>query len=173
MIRKVLTYPDKTLLQKSKDVIHFNEELHVLLEDMYETMIAYEGIGLAAIQIGVALNVLVINLSNEEGLQDKNDLKEVINPIIIEKDGETTYKEGCLSVPEFYEEVQRAKTIKIKYQNRHGETLEEELDDLMAIAMQHEMDHLGGHLFIERIPYLKRKKFDKEFKKRKKERNSL
>lgn len=170
MIRKVITYPDKRLWEVSKPVEKFDTHLHELLDDMYETMVAYEGIGLAAIQIAIPLQVLVINLVDDEGEQNKSELKEVINPVILEKDGTTVYKEGCLSVPEYYEEVERAKTIKVRYQNRFGETIEEDLDGLDAIAMQHEMDHLAGHLFIEKLPYFKRKKFDKEFKKRQRER---
>jgi len=169
VIRPVITYPDKRLWEVSAPVEHFDATLHTLLDDMYETMIAKDGIGLAAIQVAVPLRVLIINLVNEEGIQDKGELKEVINPHIVEKNGTTVYKEGCLSVPEFYEEVERAKQIKVRYQNRFGQTIEEELEGLWAIAMQHEMDHLAGKLFIERISYLKRKKFDKEFKKRQRE----
>lgn len=170
MIRKVITYPDKRLWQESKKVEKFDDDLHNLLDDMYETMVAYEGIGLAAIQIAVPLQVLIINLVDDEGVQHKEDLKEVINPVIIQKEGTTTYKEGCLSVPEFYEEVERAEKIKVKYQDRNGNEIEEDLEGLDAIAMQHEMDHLAGHLFIEKLPYFKRKKFEKEFKKRQRER---
>jgi peptide deformylase len=170
VIRKVITYPDKRLWEISKPVEKFDSNLHDLLDDMYETMVAYEGIGLAAIQIAIPLQALVINLVDDEGEQHKSDLKEVVNPVILEKSGKTVYKEGCLSVPEFYEEVERAEHIKVRYQNRFGETIEEELDGLDAIAMQHEMDHLAGHLFIEKLPFFKRKKFDKEFKKRHRDR---
>jgi len=170
VIRKVITYPDKRLWEVSKPVEKFDADLHDLLDDMYETMVAYEGIGLAAIQVAIPLQALIINLVDEEGEQQKSALKEVINPIILERDGTTVYKEGCLSVPEYYEEVERAKTIKVRYQNRFGESIEEDLEGLDAIAMQHEMDHLAGHLFIEKLPYFKRKKFDKEFKKRQRER---
>ena len=169
MIYEIVTYPDKRLWQKSKKIEVFDEELHNLLDDMYETMIAKEGIGLAAIQIGKPLNILVINLADEDGLQNKEDLVEVINPVILEKDGETIYKEGCLSVPEFYEDVTRAKEVKVEYQNRYGEKITKVLDGLMAIAMQHEMDHLEGHLFIEKLSYLKRKRFEKDFKRRQRE----
>ena len=170
MIRKVITYPDKRLWKVSKPVENFDAQLHDLLDDMYETMVAYEGIGLAAIQVAIPLQVLVINLVDDEGKQHKSELKEVVNPTILEKNGKTTYKEGCLSVPEYYEEVERAERIRVRYQNRFGETVEENLDGLDAIAMQHEIDHLLGRLFIEKLPYFKRKKFDKEFKKRQRER---
>ena len=170
MIRKVITYPDKRLWKVSKPVENFDAQLHDLLDDMYETMVAYEGIGLAAIQVAIPLQVLVINLVDDEGKQHKSELKEVVNPTILEKNGKTTYKEGCLSVPEYYEEVERAEHIRVRYQNRFGEIVEENLDGLDAIAMQHEIDHLLGRLFIEKLPYFKRKKFEKEFKKRQRKR---
>lgn len=170
MIRKVITYPDKRLWNISKPVEKFDEDLHTLLDDMYETMTAYEGIGLAAIQIAVPLQALLINLVDEDGIQDKALLKEIINPVILERDGHIVYKEGCLSVPEYYEDIERSSHIKVRYQNRFGEIIEEELEDLYAIAVQHEMDHLVGHLFIEKLSYLKRKKFEKEFKKRQRSR---
>lgn len=169
MILEVLTYPNKILYEKSKKVEIFDENLHKFLDDMYETMIAKNGIGLAAIQVGKPVRVLVINLLNENSEQKKENLLEIINPEILEKQGETTYQEGCLSVPGFYEDVKRAEKIKLKFQNRFGESQEIETEDLLAICIQHEMDHLNGHLFIEKIGYQKRKKFDKEFKKRLKE----
>jgi peptide deformylase len=168
MIREVLVYPNKLLRETSKDVMHFDAHLQTLLQDMYDTMICREGIGLAAIQIGVPLNVLIINLVNEDGAQLSENLYEIINPVIVEKDGLTIYQEGCLSVPGYYDEVERAAHIKLRYFDRNGEQHEEEFTDLMAIAVQHEMDHLKGRLFIEKLSYLKRKKFEKEWKKKQK-----
>jgi peptide deformylase len=136
---------------------------------MKETMYAKDGIGLAAIQVGIAKNVLLINLADEEGNQNPEKLVEIINPKILESDGEVTYQEGCLSVPEFYEDIDRSETIKVVYFDRHGNKIKETLNGLMAIALQHEMDHLRGHLFIEKLSYLKRKKFEKEWKKKLKE----
>jgi len=150
-------------------VTKFDEELHQLLEDMKETMYAKDGIGLAAIQIGVAKNVLIINLTDENDEQKVENLYEIINPIILEAEGSVTYQEGCLSVPSVYEDVQRKENIKVRYFDRDGNMIEEELDGLMAIAFQHELDHLKGHLFIEKLSYLKRKKFEKEWKKKLKE----
>ena len=166
MIRDIVTYPNKILKKTSKDVEKFDKELHTLLDDMYETMIAKKGIGLAAIQIAIPLNVLIINLADEEGNQPKEDLIEVINPKIILQEGITTYTEGCLSVPEYYDDVERSKRIKVEYFDRFGNKIEKDYEDLMAIAFQHEMDHLRGHLFIEKLSFLKRKKFEKEWKKR-------
>jgi len=169
MIREVLVYPNKKLKEISKDIDKFDKKLHTLIEDMKETMYAKDGIGLAAIQIGVAKNILIINLVDEDGNQDQNKLVEIINPEILEKDGETTYQEGCLSIPEVYEEIARSETIKVSYFDRFGKKVEETLTGLMAIAFQHEIDHLRGHLFIEKLSYLKRKKFEKEWKKKIKE----
>ena len=166
MIREILTYPNKILKEKSKEVEVFDETLHTLLDDMYDTMIAKNGIGLAAIQIAEAKNVLVINLPNSDDEQSKSDLIEIINPRILERKGSTLYTEGCLSVPEFYDDVERAEWIRVTYHDRNGKLVEVEYEGLMAIALQHEMDHLKGELFIEKLSYLKRKKFEKEWKKK-------
>jgi len=162
MLKEVLTYPNKKLKQKSKVVESFDEELHKLLDDMYEIMMDKSGIGLAAIQIGVPLNALIIEVRDE----DENvltPLLEILNPVLVESSGETKYKEGCLSVPDFYEEVTRRETVVIEYQDRYGEKQVLEADGLLAIAVQHEMDHLNGKLFFERLSILKRKKFEKEY----------
>ncbi|QKF60458.1 peptide deformylase [Campylobacter curvus] len=167
MVLEILSYPNKKLYEVSKEVELFDEELHKLLDDMYETMIAKDGIGLAAIQVGVAKRVFIVNLSNEEGVQDKADLIEIINPKFELKVGECVYQEGCLSVPGFYEDVKRAERVKIKFQDRFGQERQIETDGLLAVALQHENDHLDGHLFIEKIGYNKRKKFEKEYKNKK------
>lgn len=120
MVREVITYPNKLLRTKSKDVKVFNEELHTLLDDMYDTMLFENGVGLAAIQVAVPLNILIINLPNEEDIQDKADLIEAINPVITHKDGVQINVEGCLSVPGFNEEVKRAKHIVVEYFDRNG-----------------------------------------------------
>jgi len=173
MVREIVVYPDKRLKLVSKEVTEFNEALHTLLDDMYDTMRAKNGVGLAAIQIGVDQRALIINIPLEnipegEDEQPKENTLEMINPIIIEKDGSTKFQEGCLSVPGVYEEVERAKHVKIEYFDRFGEKHTIEDDDFLAIAMQHEMDHLDGKVFIEKLSFIKRKKFEKEWKKRKK-----
>ncbi|WP_026804822.1 peptide deformylase [Aliarcobacter lanthieri] len=168
MIREIITYPNKLLRTKSEDVVKFDEELHTLLDDMYETMMNANGVGLAAIQVAIPLNVLIINIPNEEDIQDKAELIEAINPVITHKDGVQIYKEGCLSVPEYYEEVKRAKHIIVEYYNRFGEKQTMECEDFLAVAWQHEMEHLTGHLFIENLSFTKRQKFEKEYKNRKK-----
>ncbi len=166
MILPVLTYPNSKLYEKSKKIDKFDEELHSFLEDMYETMIEKKGIGLAAIQVGQAVRALIVNIPNEEGEQEPSKRLELINPVITKRNGEILYQEGCLSVPGFYEDVKRAKEIVVEFQDRHGKKQSIEASELLAVCIQHEIDHLDGHLFIEHIGYNKRKKFDREFKKR-------
>jgi peptide deformylase len=165
----IVTYPDKRLKTVSEPVTVFDAELHGFLDDMYETMIASNGIGLAAIQVDRAIRALILTLPDEEGNQSKEDLLEIINPEIIASDGSTFYQEGCLSVPGFYEDVERFEKVTVAYQNRHGETCELEADGLLSVAIQHEMDHLNGKLFIEKLSYARRKKFEKEYKKAQKQ----
>jgi peptide deformylase len=166
MIREVITYPNKLLRLKSEDVKQFDSELHTLLDDMYDTMIHQGGVGLAAIQIAIPLNVLIINIPNKEDIQDKNDLIEAINPIITHKDGTQVFTEGCLSVPGFSEDVTRAQHIVVEYYDRDGNKKVMEAEGFLAVAWQHEMEHLAGHLFIENLSIIKRKKFEKEWKKK-------
>jgi len=168
MVREVIVYPNKILKQKSKEVTEFNEELHQLLDDMYDTMIAKKGVGLAAIQIAVPKRVFIVNIpiEEQEGAQPKENTLEVINPKFLEMSGTTKYQEGCLSVPGYYEDVSRYKYIKLKYQDRYGKEHIIEDDDFLAIALQHEFEHLEGKLFVERLSIIKRKKFEKEWKKR-------
>ncbi len=170
MVRKIITYPNKRLFLESKSVENFSAEFHTLLDDMYETMIANNGIGLAAIQVDVPLRAFIVNLVDEESKeQRKEDLLEFINPQILPLSEEKIIcTEGCLSVPDFFEEVERPSHILVKFQNRFGEPKELEIEGFLAVAIQHENDHLNGHLFIEKLPFLKRQKFDKEFKKQKK-----
>lgn len=163
MIREIVTYPDKRLKLHSKDVTLFDGTLHALLDDMYETMQHSGGIGLAAIQVGVALNALIIELYDEDGNRC-SELIEAINPKILSKEGEIKHKEGCLSVPEFYDDVTRAERVVVEFFDRFGQRIVVEADGLLAIAFQHEMDHLNGKLFFERLSILKRKKFEKEYK---------
>jgi peptide deformylase len=129
-------------------------------------MIDQNGVGLAAIQVAIPLNILIINLPNEEDIQDKEDLIEAINPVITHKDGEQVFTEGCLSVPGFSEDVTRAQHIIVEYFNRFGEKQTMECEGFLAVAWQHEMEHLEGHLFIENLSYLKRQKFEKEWKRK-------
>jgi peptide deformylase len=165
MVLDIVTYPNKLLKKISKPVERFDKELHKLLDDMYETMIAKNGVGLAAIQVGVPIRALIIDIGDEEGNQSKDTLIEVINPEFLEWSGRQKDKEGCLSIPEYFDEVERYEKVKVKYFDRFGQEHIVDADGLLSVAFQHETDHLDGHLFIERLDYIKRKKFEKEWKK--------
>jgi len=178
MIREVLIYPDKRLKEVSKEVESFDETLHNLLDDMYDTMINRNGVGLASIQVGEPLRALIINVPIDTDSDDpkvqqpKDNTIEIINPKLLYSEGKTKYQEGCLSVPGYFEEVERFKLIRIEYQDRFGKKHIIEDDDFLAIAVQHEMDHLDGKIFVEKLSLLKRKKFEKEWKKRIKSKRS-
>ncbi len=167
----IVTYPDKRLKLVSKAVETFDADLHAFLDDMYETMLGSNGIGLAAIQVANPIDVLIINIPDEEGNQNKEDLLEIINPSITASQGSTFFQEGCLSVPGFYEDVERFEKITVAYQDRHGNDCTLEAEGLLAVALQHEMDHLAGKLFIEKLTYTRRKKFEKEYKRLQKEKS--
>jgi peptide deformylase len=181
MIREIVVYPDKRLKLISKEVSAFDGALHDLLDDMYDTMRSKNGVGLAAIQIGADVRALIINVpledkdgdsygeDHDENDQPKENTLEMINPVIVEKEGCEKFQEGCLSIPGVYEDVERAKHVKVEYADRHGEKQTIEDDGFLAIAMQHEIDHLDGKVFIEKLSYIKRKKFEKEWKRRQKE----
>ncbi len=167
MIRDIVIYPDKRLKLISKKVTSFDNELHTLLDDMYDTMINKKGVGLAAIQVGVDIRALIINIPNDDSdEQPKENNLEIINPIFIEKSGKEKHQEGCLSIPGIYEDIERAKYVKIEYQDRFGEKHTIEDDGFLAVAIQHEIEHLEGKVFIEKLSFIKRKKFEKEWKKR-------
>jgi len=172
MIREIVTYPNPILRKKSKIVKVFDKELHTLLDDMNDTMLKFGGVGLAAIQVAIPLNVLIINIpiddenSEDNDKQLKENLIEAINPKIIKKDGSFTFNEGCLSVPKFNADIKRAKSIIVEYFDRYGTLQTMESEEFLAVAWQHEMDYLNGHVFIENLSFLKRKKFEKEWKKR-------
>ncbi len=177
-IREILEVPDPRLKTVSTPVDTFDDDLKTLVSDMFETMYAAPGIGLAAIQVGVPLRVLVIDLqepdedaepvecrehAHEHGAEAhshqpiKNDPRVYINPVILDPNPElATYQEGCLSVPEIYADVDRPATCRVKYQDIDGAEHEEQLDGMMATCIQHEMDHLEGILFIDHLSRLKR-----------------
>lgn len=169
MVKEIVVYPDKRLKLISKEIISFDEELHTLLDDMYDTMLSKKGVGLAAIQIGVAKRVLIINLPEDESddaVFSKEETLEIINPIFKSKEGSCKHQEGCLSIPGVYEDIERAEHIVLEYQDRYGEKHAIDSNDFLAIALQHEIDHLDGKVFIEKLSFMKRKKFEKEWRKR-------
>ena len=166
MILDIVTYPNKILKQISKPVERFDKELHKLLDDMNDTMLAKNGVGLAAIQVAVPIRALIINIGDEEGNQTKDTLIEVINPEFLTYEGSIKDTEGCLSVPDYFDEVERYEKVKVKFFDRFGNEKIMDANGLLSVAFQHETDHLDGHLFVERLDYIKRKKFEKEWKKK-------
>ncbi|MEA3330935.1 MAG: peptide deformylase [Campylobacterota bacterium] len=168
----IVEYPDRKLREKSSKIEKFDAQLHRLLDAMYDMMMSSNGIGLAAIQVAIAKEVLILSIPDEDGEQSKENLMEIINPVITYRNGETTYQEGCLSVPGFYEDINRFDTISLNYQDRDGNTKNLNADGLLSIAIQHECDHLNGILFIDKLSYSRRKKFEKEYKKLQKEKKN-
>jgi peptide deformylase len=152
-IHAIVKYPDAVLAKKGAEVTIFDAGLKKLVEEMFESMYAAQGIGLAAPQIGLSQRLTVIDVSFKKNAKDKLVL---INPEIIETDGKQFEEEGCLSLPEIREKVHRAARVKVKAQNEKGEWFEVEGTELLARALQHEIDHLDGVLFIDRISRLKR-----------------
>lgn len=169
-MRPLVILPDPVLREVSKPVEHIDEALQTLADDMLETMYHAQGVGLAAIQIGIPLRMLVIDVSQND--EQKNPLV-IINPEILWLSEERNiHKEGCLSIPEYYAEVERPKRLRVRYQNREGKQTEMEADDLLATCLQHEIDHLNGRLFIDHISKIKRDMVIRKFKKRAKEKHT-
>jgi peptide deformylase len=162
-VREILTLPDKRLRLKSEPVRRVDAGVRKLVEDMFETMYDAPGIGLAAVQIGVAKRVVTMDLSKKEG---DHKPQVFINPQIVWESEETsTYEEGCLSIPEYYEEVERPERVRVKYLDLDGKEHEVEAKGLLATCFQHEIDHTNGVLFIDHISKLKRDRVTKKFAK--------
>ena len=162
-IREIIKIPDKRLRQSSEPVKKIDASIRKLVDDMFETMYKAPGIGLAAIQIGVAKRVVTMDLSKKE---DDQAPLVFINPELIWKsDNTATREEGCLSIPDYYEEVERPAEVKVKYQDIEGKTHEIEANGLMATCLQHEIDHTNGVLFIDYLSKLKRDRITKKFAK--------
>ena len=155
-LREILIVPDPLLKQVSKPVAVVDDELRALMDDMLETMYDAPGIGLAAIQVGVPKRVIVMDLAKTD---EPKAPRFFVNPEILWASEETApYEEGCLSVPEIFDEVERPAQVKIRYMNYAGETEEEDAEGLFAVCIQHEMDHLEGVLFIDHLSRLKRER---------------
>ena len=154
-IRSILQYPDKRLRSPGKPVTRFDDELRKLVDDMAETMYAAPGVGLAAPQIGVSLRLFVVDVASGEDAP--SDLRTFINPEIIDAQGEVAYEEGCLSFPGVHEEILRAERIKVRAQDIEGNPFELEAEGLLAIAIQHEHDHLEGTLMVDHLSLLRRR----------------
>ena len=156
----ILEFPDPRLRKKATPVTDVDDKLRTLIDDMFETMYAAPGIGLAATQVDVHQRVLVADVS-----ADKTEPYALINPEILEKDGVTVSDEGCLSVPGYYEEVERAEHIRVRFLDRDGQQQEMEAEGLLAICIQHEMDHLDGKLFVDYLSEAKRQRIRKKLEK--------
>lgn len=159
-ILDILHFPDPRLRNKAKPVAQVDDSIRRLIDDMLETMYQAPGIGLAATQVNVAKRVVVIDLSEE-----KNQPLCLVNPEIIEKDGEEQMEEGCLSVPGVYEMVKRANLIRVRALGRDGAAFEMEAEGLLAVCIQHELDHLEGKLFVDYLSSLKRQRIRKKLEK--------
>lgn len=175
---EILTYPNPLLREISEPVKEFGPELKKLVDDMLETMYDANGIGLAAPQVGKLIQLLVIDTrprDPESSRYDNDDQTELekkiqqplvlINPKIVKGDGKTTFDEGCLSVPSFFETVERFKVIEVEAQDVNGNKFSFTVDGLLAICIQHEMDHLQGTLFIDHISFMKSNKIKNQIKK--------
>jgi len=156
----ILRFPDTRLRTKAKPVAEVTDKTRVLLDDMLETMYDAPGIGLAATQVNVHQQIVVIDVSEE-----KNQPYCFINPVITKAEGEEVCEEGCLSVPEYYAEVERAETITVVALDRDGKEFTLDADGLLAVCVQHELDHLKGKLFVDYLSPLKQKRLRKKFEK--------
>jgi len=156
----VLHFPNERLRIKAKPVAVVDAQIQHIIDDMFETMYAEEGIGLAATQVDIHQRIIVIDVS-----EARNQPLVLINPELLEKVGDTGIEEGCLSVPESHGFVPRAERVKVKALDRNGELFELEADDLLAICIQHEMDHLEGKLFVDYLSPLKRQRIRQKLEK--------
>jgi len=153
----ILEFPDPRLRTRASPVESVDDGLKSLIDDLFDTMYEAPGIGLAATQVNVHKRVLVADVS-----ADKSEPYALINPVILEKDGVTVTEEGCLSVPGYYEEVERAEHIRVKFIDRLGDDVEMEAEGLLAVCIQHEMDHLEGKLFVDYLSEAKRSRIRKK-----------
>jgi peptide deformylase len=161
MILPILEYPDPRLKKLATPVTAFGSDVQRLVRDMAETMYAAPGIGLAATQVDVHKRVIVIDIS-----EARDDLRVFVNPEIVSAEGEAECEEGCLSVPGYYDKVTRAARIRVRAQNERGEPFELETDGLLAVCVQHEMDHLLGKVFVDYLSPLKRARLAAKLKKK-------
>jgi peptide deformylase len=156
MILPIVTYPNPLLKKRSVPVQHFDKELRTLVDNMFETMYAAPGVGLAAPQVGILERVLVIDVGRLEGDERKADPRVIINPGIGRREGKVTWEEGCLSLPGLVIPVERDKKIVVTGKDPDGREVTIDGEDLLAVAFQHEVDHLDGILLVDRLSRLKR-----------------
>ncbi len=162
-VREIRKYPDKVLKQKASPVATIDQDLQDLIDDMIETMYAAPGVGLAAPQVGVSKRLAVIDVSTKGA---EMPLLVLINPVILQREGSIEFEEGCLSLPEYTAKIERAEKVIVRTVDRKGKEMEMEAEGLLAIALQHEIDHLDGILLIDRISPIKREFFKKRYQKK-------
>ena len=165
---KILEFPDPRLRTKATLIDVVDDQLRIFIDDMLETMYEAPGIGLAATQVNVHKRVLVTDVSVE-----KDEPFVLINPLILEKDGVTVTDEGCLSIPGYYEEVERAEHIKVRFLDRQGDDVELEAHGLLAVCIQHEMDHLDGKLFVDYLSEAKRSRIRTKLEKGRRQQSTV
>ena len=161
MILNILKYPDKRLRTIAKPVVSVDETIKQQVKDMFDTMYEASGIGLAATQVNFHKRIIVIDISDQ-----CNEPICLINPEIVEKSGEIEWEEGCLSVPDYYENVKRANDVKVQALNQYGEIFELEASEMLSVCIQHEIDHLDGILFVDHLSKLKQKRLKKKNEKK-------
>ncbi len=154
MVRPIVLYPNPILKRKSNPITQFDAELKALAGEMTETMRDANGVGLAAIQVGEAIRMMVMDENYDQ--EEKGDSIALINPEVLEEDGTDLSEEGCLSIPDVREEVERALKVKVKFKNLEGQEETREYEGLLARCVLHEIDHMNGQLFIQKIPAVKR-----------------
>ncbi len=163
-IRTILHYPDKRLREVGKPVTEFGPELAAFVEDMAETMYAAPGVGLAATQIGELIRLFIIDIAT--GDDEPSELRVFVNPEIVARDGVQSWEEGCLSFPGIHEEIERAERVTVRAQSETGERFELEAEGLLAVAIQHENDHLDGKLMIDHLGLIRRRLVHRSMTKR-------
>lgn len=165
MLLDILTYPDKRLREVCASVSDFGPALQKQIDDMFETMYAAPGLGLAAIQVGIFQRFLVMDVGINEGQIVKRDPLVIVNPKIVAKEGQIEWEEGCLSCPDLVVPVKRSQKIEIEFQDRHGKAGKMDAQDLMAVCIQHEIDHLDGILIFDKLSRLKQDLYKQKLKK--------
>lgn len=164
MVLEILKYPDKRLRNQCEQVTKFDSEFQSEIEQMFETMYAAPGIGLAAIQVGIFKRFFIMDVGINEGEVIKRNPMVIVNPVILSKEGEIVWEEGCLSCPDLIVPMTRAQKVELEYQDRNGKKEKLTAEDLMAVCIQHEIDHLDGVLIVDQISRLKQDLYKKKLK---------
>ncbi len=170
MIRKIVKYPDPILAQVAKPVPAVDEDIKALLEDMVQTMYTFEGVGLAAPQVALSIRAIVLDVEAGSEHQGRHVYK-MVNPEIVSREGEIEWEEGCLSVPELRVSIKRSRQVTVRYLDENGAAQELQASDLLAVAIQHEIDHLDGRLILDCASRLKRDLYVRKLKKAEEEEN--